>query len=198
MDLLPLLRVSFLDPSKKKISSNEFFSCFRDNRDFGLPLFIGAGYADSTGMTIEKCAAFCSSQSVPYRFMGITAGFQCCMSIAKWIALTLLTCSACDNYFEYIFESEPGNLCETPCPGNPLEAGGCGGMDGFTPTASTYIKNNLTFITPALVPSLGLWDVLGCYKLAMYTYSDGSADTVSVIQSAPVLFKSGSTPATPL
>jgi hypothetical protein len=115
-------------------------------------------------MTVEKCAAYCDSQPVSYRFMGITDGFQCCMSTASEIELTLLTCSACDNYFEYIFESEPGNACETPCPGNPSEAGFCGGMDGSTPTASTYQKINSTFVTPSLVPSVGLWNGLGCYK----------------------------------
>jgi hypothetical protein len=60
-----------------------YFSRLRDNRDFGLPLFIGAGYADSAGMTIEKCADYCDSQSVPYRFMGITDGFQCCKPTSR-------------------------------------------------------------------------------------------------------------------
>jgi hypothetical protein len=124
-------------------------------------------------MTIEACANFCDSQSVSYRFMGITAGFQCCMSTAKEIALILLTYLACDNFFEYIFESEPGNLCQTPCPGNPSEAGGCGGMDGFTPTASTYQKINSTFIVPALVPSVGVWNGLGCYKSVTVRLSSG-------------------------
>jgi hypothetical protein len=78
--------------------------------------------------------------------------------------IDLLTYLACDNFFEYIFESEPGNECETPCPGNPSEAGFCGGMDGYTPTASTYQKINSTFVIPALVPSVGLWNGLGCYK----------------------------------
>lgn len=31
-------------------------------------------------MTIAACANFCDSQPVPYRFMGITDGFQCCAS----------------------------------------------------------------------------------------------------------------------
>ncbi|KAF8258448.1 WSC domain-containing protein [Lactarius quietus] len=126
----------------------EYFLCFEDNRDIGYPLFTGAGYADSAGMTVEHCAAFCDSQSVSYRFMGITDGFQC----------------SCDNYFEYIFESEPDDVCETPCPGNPSEAGFCGGMDGYTPTASTYQKINSTFVTPALVSSVGSWNGLGCYN----------------------------------
>src|SRR6267378_4116291 len=55
----------------------------RDNRDWGYPLLTGAGYADSAGMTVEKCAAYCESQPTPYRFMGITDGFQCCMSTSN-------------------------------------------------------------------------------------------------------------------
>ncbi|KAI9449274.1 hypothetical protein BJY52DRAFT_1227860 [Lactarius psammicola] len=110
--------------------------CLKDGCDFGYPLLIGPGYADPAGMTIEKCAAFCGSQQVPYRFMGLTDGFQC----------------SCDNFFEYIFESDPGS-CNTPCPGNPLEVGGCGGMELSTPLASTYQRVDFTF--PALVPSVG-------------------------------------------
>ncbi|KAN0133552.1 WSC domain containing protein [Lactarius tabidus] len=124
----------------------ESFYCFEDNRNFGAPLFTGAGYADPAGMTIEKCADFCESQSVPYRFMGITDGFQC----------------SCDNYFENIFESVSG--CLTPCPGAPWEAGGCGGSYDSQQFASTYQLINSTFIVPALVPSVGLWDGLGCYN----------------------------------
>jgi hypothetical protein len=53
------------------------------NDSVDKPLFIGAGYADPTGMTIEKCADFCDSQPVSYRFMGLTDGFQCCTSTSK-------------------------------------------------------------------------------------------------------------------
>ena len=141
---------------------SEFFSCFRDNRP-SEPLFTGAGYADPSGMTIENCANFCDSQSVAYRFMGITEGYICSMSTANEIALTSLTYLACDNYFEGIYESDP-DACTTPCPGDPSEVGGCGGIDYGVPTASTYQKINSTFVTPTLVPSVGLWNGLGCYK----------------------------------
>jgi hypothetical protein len=116
-------------------------------------------------MTIEKCANFCDGQPVAYRFMGLTDGFQCCTSTSKELTLTLLTYSACDNFFEYIFESDGGaENCNTPCPGNSSEAGGCGGMEGTTQLVSTYQKINSTFVIPALVPSVGLWNGLGCYK----------------------------------
>ncbi|KAI9449280.1 WSC domain-containing protein [Lactarius psammicola] len=122
--------------------------CLEDNRKIGLPLFIGAGYADPAGMTIEKCAAFCDSRPVSYRFMGLTYGFQC----------------SCDNFYEYIYENIPGE-CNTPCPGNPSEVGGCGGKDFYQQSfASVYRKINSTFIIPALVPSVGLWNSLGCYN----------------------------------
>jgi hypothetical protein len=126
-------------------------------------MFTGAGYADPAGMTIEKCADFCESQSVPYRFMGITDGFQCSMSTSKQLELNLLTYLACDNYFEYIFELTSD--CLTPCPGVSYEAGGCGGSYDLQQFASIYQKINSNFIIPALVPSVGLWDGLGCYKL---------------------------------
>ncbi|KAH8991415.1 WSC domain-containing protein [Lactarius hatsudake] len=124
------------------------FICLQDNRDNGLPLLTGAGYADPVGMTIEKCAIFCESQPVSYRFMGITDGFQC----------------SCDNFFEHIFESEADFWCNTPCPGNPLEVGGCGGNFNWQQMASTYYNPNTNFIVPALVPSVGLWNGLGCYN----------------------------------
>ena len=93
------------------------------------------------------------------------------MPTRKEITQTLLTYLACDNYFEGIFESEPGNECNTPCPGNPSEVGGCGGKEGSTPLASTYQKINSTFVTPVLVPSVGLWNGLGCYKSVIVQFS---------------------------
>ncbi|KAH9032990.1 hypothetical protein EDB85DRAFT_1890429 [Lactarius pseudohatsudake] len=125
------------------------YYCIEDNRySIGVPLLTGAGYADPAGMTIEKCAAFCDSQSVPYRFMGLTDGFQC----------------TCDNFFENIFEVWGNNAqaypCNTPCPGDPHEKVGCGGQY----LASTYQKVNSTFIVPIFVPSVGLWNGLGCYS----------------------------------
>lgn len=65
---------------------------------------------------------------------------------------------ACDNFFEQIFESTDG--CDAPCRGDPSEAGGCGGQY----VASAYTKNNVTFIIPSIVPSVGQWESLGCYK----------------------------------
>jgi hypothetical protein len=67
---------------------------------------------------------------------------------------------ACDNFFEYIFESDPPNECNAPCRGDPSEVGGCGGPY----IASTYAKDNSTFIIPAVVLSVGSWQGLGCYK----------------------------------
>ncbi|KAH9173154.1 WSC domain-containing protein [Lactarius sanguifluus] len=138
--------------------------CLEDNRAIGLPLFTGAFYADPA-LTIEKCIAFCDSRPVSYRYMGLTDGFECCTSNAdsEEVAPTLLTYLACDNFFEFIFESVPGS-CDTPCSGNPLEVGGCGGKAGWQRLASPYQRINSTFVIPALVPSVGLWNGLGCYN----------------------------------
>ncbi|KAI9449279.1 WSC domain-containing protein [Lactarius psammicola] len=124
----------------------ESIVCLIDNRAIGIPLFTGAFYADSS-MTIEKCVAFCDSQPVSYRYMGLTDGFQC----------------SCDNFFEYVFESLPGS-CNTPCSGNPSEVGGCGGKYDSQRLASPYQRINSTFVIPALVPSVGQWNGLGCYN----------------------------------
>ncbi|KAI9449275.1 hypothetical protein BJY52DRAFT_1227861 [Lactarius psammicola] len=125
------------------------YYCIEDNRySIGVPLLTGTGYADPASMMIEKCAAFCDSQSVSYRFMGLTDGFQC----------------SCDNFFKYIFEVWGTNgqayPCNTPCPGNPHESVGCGGHY----LASTYQKVNSTFFILTFVPSVGLWNSLGCYN----------------------------------
>lgn len=123
------------------------FICMEDNRIMGLPLLTGAYNADPANMTIENCVAFCDSQPVSYRFMAVTNGFEC----------------SCDNFFEHVFENV-GPTCNTPCPGNPSEVGGCGGFDDGQPKASSYERINSTFVIPALVPSVGLWNGLGCYN----------------------------------
>ncbi|KAI9439171.1 WSC domain-containing protein [Lactarius indigo] len=139
----------------------EFLFCLEDNRDIGFPLLTGAGFADPAGMTIEKCADFCDSQPVSYRFMGLTDGFQC----------------SCDNFFEHIFESVPDGACNVPCPGNPSELGGCGGKELGQQMASAYQKVNSTFIIPALVPSVGLWNGLGCYKSVRVNAGNTTVET---------------------
>ncbi len=115
-------------------------------------------------MTLEKCAAYCESRPTPYRFMGITAGFQCCKSTSNVLARNLLMYLACDNFFENIFENFGGG-CDTPCPGDHSEVYGCGGQQQWQPLASTYQNRqlNANFIIPTPVPSVGLWKGLGCY-----------------------------------
>ncbi len=73
----------------------------------GLPLLTGAGYADPVGMTIEKCATFYDNQPVSYRFMGITDGFQCCMSTAREIALTFSNIPSVRQCLRVCFREPP-------------------------------------------------------------------------------------------
>ncbi len=96
---------------------------------------------------------------------------------------------ACDNFFEYIFESDGNNECDVPCRGDPSEVGGCGGPY----IASTYKRQNSAFIIPALVPSVGSWQGLGCYKSVDVQMSRCRADSALVIRPVLVLFRSGST-----
>ncbi|KAI0263603.1 WSC domain-containing protein [Gloeopeniophorella convolvens] len=121
-------------------------NCLEDNRnsDLFLPLFTGAFFVDTTGMTIEECISFCDNQTQTFRYVGLTDGFQC----------------SCDNFFEHILESTGNDECDAPCRGNPAEQGGCGGAF----RASVYTRENSTFIIPALVESVGPWEALGCYN----------------------------------
>ena len=156
MGIFYLLGVS-VHQVPKYISQSESYPCFRDGRRQGDPLFSGAFYADPVGMTIENCANFCDSQPEPFRFMGIADGSDCCTSTANELESILLTYSACDNFFENIYESDPD--CYTPCPGNPSEF--CGGIEYGTAIASVYQNVNYNF--PTTVTSVGLWNGLGCY-----------------------------------
>jgi len=69
--------VSALPVCKIFLVVDPFFVC-RDGDVAGHhPLLEGPWYNDYSGMTLESCAAFCDSQSVSYRFMGITEGTHC-------------------------------------------------------------------------------------------------------------------------
>jgi hypothetical protein len=75
--------------------------------------------------------------------------------------------------------------------------GGCGGPY----IASTYAKDNSTFIIPAVVPSVGLWQGLGCYKSVDDTNvskKDAGDLTrfLSAIRPVLALFSGESTPVT--
>ena len=76
------------------------------------------------------------------------------------------------NLFEYIFEEAgngaQGGPCNKPCSGlDPNDDIFCGGLY----MASVYEKENSGFVIPALVPSVGLWNGLGCYKSAIFHLS---------------------------
>jgi hypothetical protein len=116
-----------------------------------------------------------------------------CVLYRKVGAVLLHLTLACDNFFEYIFESDGNNECDVPCRGDPEEVGGCGGPY----IASTYMSQNSTFVIPALVPSVGLWQGLGCYTSVDVQTSRCRADSALVIRPVLVLFRSGSTLETP-
>lgn len=85
------------------------------------------------------------------------------------------------------------NECGVPCRGDSSEEGGCGGPYA----ASTYVRQNSTFIIPSPVPSVGLWQGLGCYKsVDGYQHLDVDCGTNSaslVIRLVLALFSEQST-----
>ncbi|KAI0065083.1 WSC-domain-containing protein [Artomyces pyxidatus] len=117
-----------------------YAGCYEDNRDIGLPTFIGPSFTNTSGMTIESCVNFCSSQS--YVLAGLENGCTC----------------YCDNFFENIFESVGNNECDVACIGNPAES--CGASDRL----SVYHAPGGDAAVPNFVPSVGLWKGLGCYN----------------------------------
>ncbi|KAI0065291.1 WSC-domain-containing protein [Artomyces pyxidatus] len=112
----------------------------RENRSIGFPTFIGASFTNTTGMTIELCVNFCSSQS--YILAGLESGCTC----------------YCDNFYENILESVGNNECDVPCAGNYTES--CGASD----RVSVYHAPGGNLAVPTFVPSVGLWKGLGCYN----------------------------------
>ncbi|KAI0049114.1 WSC-domain-containing protein [Auriscalpium vulgare] len=93
-------------------------------------------------MTVEKCVSFCDSQS--FVFAGLEDGCTC----------------FCDNFFEHVLESVGNgyNNCEVPCAGNSSEF--CGAENLLL----VYIDYGVHPLIPTIVPSVGLWESVGCYN----------------------------------
>ncbi|KAI9438941.1 copper radical oxidase [Lactarius indigo] len=146
--------------------------CIRDNVDGGRALTSG-GYVDATGMTVESCVNFCDGQNFIYA--GIEYAQEC----------------YCGNIISHGSASVASSDCSFACTGDASEKCGAGNRlnlywSGATPPAP-----------PAVVPSVGLWNSLGCYTdgaprvLSVGTAVTGGASNNSVESCTAACFAKG-------
>ncbi|KAH9172526.1 copper radical oxidase [Lactarius sanguifluus] len=162
--VLPFIPAGASDPHRRSLHYNQLRhhrlrqrdlpagwtsqGCYSDNVDGGRALTSG-GYVDATGMTVESCVNFCSGQGFIYA--GIEYAQEC----------------YCGNIISHGSASVASSDCSFACTGDASETCGAGNRlnlywSGATPPAP-----------PAVVPSVGLWNSLGCY-------TDGAPRTLSV------------------
>ncbi|KAL2063582.1 hypothetical protein VTL71DRAFT_5387 [Oculimacula yallundae] len=96
----------------------------------------GAGYANATSMTDEKCISFC--EAAGYIYAGTEYGEEC----------------YCGNKIATGSVPAPSTDCNVPCSGNATEP--CGG-----PNRLNLFWNGQT--GPTTNPGPGLWEFAGCY-----------------------------------
>ncbi|KAG9205587.1 hypothetical protein G6514_007192 [Epicoccum nigrum] len=145
-----------------------YVGCFLDVSTYGLPLFTGPSFFDGYSLTLESCAAFCSSTGYesPLTYFGIQNGNTC----------------KCGNTNPSI--SQIATTCDAACSGNSSQS--CGGeySDSVYEVAVLPVQ-----ITPGITPTSSLPVVSPSSPV---TPSDsGSAGSV---QSAPSVTPSGSIP----
>ncbi|RPD53575.1 galactose oxidase [Lentinus tigrinus ALCF2SS1-7] len=115
----------------------EFLGCFTDQgaRTLGGPTFV-----NTTGMTVESCVDFCSQQD--FNFAGLEFAQEC------WCGNSIA------NGGTNVTETD----CSFACTGNSTELCGAGNR------LSVYWNGVPPPPPPITVPSVGLWDSLGCFN----------------------------------
>ncbi|KAI0764219.1 hypothetical protein BD413DRAFT_483077 [Trametes elegans] len=114
-----------------------FLGCFTDE---GARTLGGATFTNTTGMTVEACVSFCSSQD--FNFAGLEFAQEC------W----------CGNELANGGTNATESDCSFACTGNSAEICGAGNRlsvywDGVPPPPP-----------PITVPSVGQWKSLGCFN----------------------------------
>ncbi|PIL32445.1 hypothetical protein GSI_05147 [Ganoderma sinense ZZ0214-1] len=115
----------------------KFLGCFTDQ---GARSLGGATFTNTTGMTVESCIAFCSAQS--FNFAGLEFAQEC------W----------CGNEIANGGTNATLSDCNSPCTGDASEICGAGNR------LSVYWNGVQPPPPPTVVPSVGLWESLGCYN----------------------------------
>lgn len=105
----------------------------------------GATYASATDMTVEGCVEFCDSRD--YNYAGLEWYQEC------WCGNFIINGGA---------ETTPSD-CSFPCTGDPAQVCGAGNR------LSMYYSGQSLPPAPEIVPSVGLWQSLGCYRSAVFS-----------------------------
>ncbi|KAL2130741.1 hypothetical protein VTI74DRAFT_6005 [Chaetomium olivicolor] len=120
-------------PSGRPVSARDAFTrlgCFTD----GTPRALTAAFKGDDSMTVEMCAAYCSS----YRYFGVEYGREC----------------FCGNDRDASSAAVPDSDCSFPCAGDSTEICGAGlRLDVYT--NNNYVVPDPTNAAPAGVPYLG-------------------------------------------
>ncbi|KAH8988288.1 copper radical oxidase [Lactarius hatsudake] len=162
--VLPFIPAGASDPHRRSLHYNQLRhhrlrqrdlpagwtsqGCYSDNVDGGRALTSG-GYVDATGMTVESCVNFCNGQNFIYA--GIEYAQEC----------------YCGNIISHGSASVASSDCSFACTGDASEKCGAGNR------LNLYWSGATPPPPPAVVPSVGLWNSLGCY-------TDGATRTLSV------------------
>ncbi|TBU26664.1 hypothetical protein BD311DRAFT_666990 [Dichomitus squalens] len=115
----------------------KFLGCFTDQ---GARSLGGASLVNTTGMTVESCVSFCSSQN--FNFAGLEFAQEC------W----------CGDEIANGGTNATLSDCNFACTGNPDEICGAGNR------LSVYWNGVAPPPPPTVVPSVGLWESLGCFN----------------------------------
>ncbi|KAI0364868.1 galactose oxidase [Pilatotrama ljubarskyi] len=114
-----------------------FLGCFTDE---GARSLGDATFTNTTGMTVESCVSFCSSQS--FNFAGLEFAQEC------W----------CGNEIANGGTNATESDCNFPCTGDASEICGAGNR------LSVYWDGVAPPPPPITVPSVGQWESLGCFN----------------------------------
>ncbi|KAJ8496398.1 hypothetical protein ONZ51_g1161 [Trametes cubensis] len=114
-----------------------FLGCFTDQ---GARSLGGATYTNTTGMTVESCVSFCSSQD--FNFAGLEYAQEC------W----------CGDEIANGGTNATESDCNFACTGDASEICGAGNR------LSVYWNGVLPPPPPITVPSVGDWVSLGCFN----------------------------------
>ena len=137
----------------------------------------GPTYTDTVNMTVENCIAFCSgastgsngipAQSETFIFAGLEFAQECCASsstdsLAVTAQIWIFHFLDCDNFIENGGTNATLTDCDMACTGDAAEA--CGGPNRL----NLFFSGGSPPPQPIVVPSVGLWESLGCYTCVFF------------------------------